>query len=159
MLKYEKMYTVGMIFKGPKSHIHNIARGLLIKDGEVILSQVKDAKWYFLPGGHIEDGETARESLLRELKEEIGEASYKITDFVGVCENIFALDEQTSQHELNLVFKIDVPSSFDVQSKEDDLEFVSVPKDALKDYKILPATLKQGLLEWLDTNVPFFKEI
>ena len=58
-------------FQEPKSHIHLIARGFLTCGEEIILCQTKDAKWFFLPGGHIEDGESARATLLRELREEI----------------------------------------------------------------------------------------
>lgn len=148
-----------MKFQGPKSHIHSIARGLLVRGEEIILCRVRDAKWFFLPGGHIEDGESARATLLRELHEEIGTNDYKITSFVGVCENVFPLEDGVSQHEINIIFKVDVPREVWVNTKEDHIEFVNVAVSDLKDYKILPATLKDGLLEWLKDGKPFLKEI
>ena len=148
-----------MKFQGPKSHIHSIARGLLVRGEEIILCRVRDAKWFFLPGGHIEDGESARATLLRELHEEIGTNDYKITSFVGVCENVFPLEDDVSQHEINIIFKVDVPREVWVNTKEDHIEFVNVAVSDLKDYKILPATLKDGLLEWLKNGKPFLKEI
>ena len=148
-----------MKFQGPKSHIHSIARGLLVRGEEIILCRVRDAKWFFLPGGHIEDGESARATLLRELHEEIGTNDYKITSFVGVCENVFPLEDGVSQHEINIIFKVDVPREVWVNTKEDHIEFVNVAVSDLKDYKILPATLKDGLLEWLKNGKPFLKEI
>jgi len=43
-------------FIGPDSHIHNIARGLLVSGDNVIFCHTLDYdEWYFLPGGHIED--------------------------------------------------------------------------------------------------------
>lgn len=146
-------------YESPKSHIHLIARGLLARGEEVILCRVKDAKWFFLPGGHIEDGESARTALLRELKEEIGEGDYNVTSFVGACENIFSLDEDTLQHEMNIVFKVEVPREVKIGTKEDHIEFVTVAKKDLKDYKILPATLKEGLLSWIGDEKPFLKEV
>ena len=146
-------------FQGPKSHIHSIARGLLVRGEEIILCRVKNEKWFFLPGGHIEDGESARATLLRELREEIGTSDYKITSFVGVCENVFPLEDDVSQHEINIIFKVDVPREVWVNTKEDHIEFVNVAVSDLKDYKILPATLKDGLLEWLKNGKPFLKEI
>lgn len=146
-------------FQGPKFHIHLIARGLLIHGQEIILCRVKNAKWFFLPGGHIEDGESARAALLRELQEEIGNSDYKITSFVGVCENIFPLEDGVLQHEINIIFKVDVPHKLQVNTKEDHIEFVSVVKKSLKDYKILPSALKDGLLRWFENKKPFLKEI
>ncbi|KKQ21741.1 MAG: NUDIX hydrolase [Candidatus Wolfebacteria bacterium GW2011_GWC1_37_10] len=148
-----------MKFQGPKSHIHSIARGLLVSGEEIILCRVRDAKWFFLPGGHIEDGESARATLLRELREEIGTSDYKITSFVGICENIFPLEDNVSQHEINIIFKVDVPQEVQMNNKEDHIEFVNISVNDLKNYKILPAALKDGVLEWLKDGKPFLKEI
>lgn len=146
-------------FQKPKSHIHLIARGFLMRGEEIILCRVKNAEWFFLPGGHIEDGESARATLLRELREEIGNSDYEITSFIGVCENIFSLEENVLQHEINIIFKVEIPHEIKIDAKEDHIEFVSVAKKSLKDYKILPNALKDGLLEWLENKKPFLKEI
>lgn len=148
-----------MKFKAPKSHIHLVARGLLLQGDNIILCRVKDAEWFFLPGGHIEDGESAKVALLRELQEEVGESNYNITSFVGACENIFPLEEGVFQHEMNIVFAVDVSKSIELKTEEDHIEFISVAKNDLKNYKILPISLKNGIIEWLRSHNPFFKEI
>ena len=146
-------------FRGPDSHIHNIARGLLVQSDDIILCRAKDAEWFFLPGGHIEDGESAYTALGRELQEEIEEIDYSISSFVGACENIFPLEENVFQHELNIVFKVDVPEGSDVVSVEDHIEFVKVTSEEFQNVKILPNTLHEGVIAWQNTGVPFFKEL
>lgn len=146
-------------FQKPKSSIHLIVRGLLLQGNNVILCSVKDGKWFFLPGGHIEDGESVKMALMRELREEIGQNNYNITSFVGACENIFPLKQGVFQHEMNIIFAVDVPEDIELKTKEDHIEFISVGKDDLKNYKILPTILKDGIIEWLYSHNPFFKEI
>ena len=47
----------------------------LIQKGEAYLLQdrvKKDWKWYTLPGGHVEKGESIVDAVIREMKEETG---------------------------------------------------------------------------------------
>lgn len=48
------------------------AKGLLIKNDKVLLVKTSYSKWLTLPGGGIKKGETAKEAVIRELKEETG---------------------------------------------------------------------------------------
>ena len=78
------MFTI-MKFQRPKSHIHSIVRGLLVRGEEIILCKVKDAKWLFLPGGHIEEGEESLACIMREAREEAGlETKPDAWTFLGV---------------------------------------------------------------------------
>jgi ADP-ribose pyrophosphatase YjhB (NUDIX family) len=145
-------------FIGSDSHIHNIARGLLVQGDNIILCYtLDDDEWYFLPGGHIEDGESARKALSREIEEELSQANFEISDFIGVCESIFSLDDG-KQHEINIVFTVKLDGSTDIDAAEDHIDFVSVPKDELSDYNVLPESLLEGVLEWGETDDAFFKE-
>ena len=146
-------------FHSPKSSIHVIVRGLLVQAGNIILCRAKGQNWFFLPGGHVENGEAVRVALLRELNEEIGNADYDISSFVGVCENIFFLDDKSQQHELNIIFEVDLPKNTAVISKEEHIEFISVTKEQLLTLKILPMKLKHGLLKWFENEMPFLEEI
>ena len=76
-----------------------------------------------------------------------------------ICENIFPLEDNVSQHEINIIFKVDVPQEVQMNNKEDHIEFVNISVNDLKNYKILPAALKDGVLEWLKDGKPFLKEI
>jgi hypothetical protein len=46
---------------------HHLARGILIKDDKVLLAQARGNANTFLPGGHIEFGESAKDALKREI--------------------------------------------------------------------------------------------
>jgi ADP-ribose pyrophosphatase YjhB (NUDIX family) len=146
-------------FLPSESNIHFIARSLLKQSENLVICHVKGEDWYFLPGGHVENGESAKQTILRELKEEIGENDYKILSFIGICENIFPLDNNTLQQEINIVFLVSVSEDSLISSKEDDLEFISIKKEEFADYNILPERMKNGIREWMEKDVPFFKEL
>lgn len=146
-------------FKPPKSNIHLIARAFLSDGKRIILCRVKGKNWFFLPGGHIENGESAKTALIRELHEEIGEDEYQVSSFLGVCENIFPLEDGALQQEINLVFKVLLPENFEARTKEDDIEFVPFERGEMEDLKILPAALKDGIFEEEKSGKPFFKSI
>ncbi|HEX4921650.1 MAG TPA: NUDIX domain-containing protein, partial [Candidatus Bathyarchaeia archaeon] len=60
------------------------------KEGKILLA--KSHKWfdkYTLPGGHIEVGETMKEALKREVKEEVG-LDVEVGEFLTMQEAIFS---------------------------------------------------------------------
>ncbi len=61
----------------------------------------------YLPGGHIEKGESAVTALLREIREELGIKAHA-GRFLGVVENQF---EQKGRQvdEINLLFELEIP--------------------------------------------------
>lgn len=141
-----------------ESNIHFIARGLLVQGDNVILCRVKNKDWYFLPGGHIESGESSKAALFREIKEE---SSIVVNEalFIGVCETIFLYDEEFSQHEVDFVFQVAIPEGVAIASKEDHLEYVVIKKEDFMDCKIFPEKMKDGICEWIETGISFLKEL
>jgi len=86
------------------SGIENIARGICVVDGKVLLCRGKGLGSTYLPGGHIEFGETGREALVREMKEETGRDA-TAGAFAGVVENSF-LQHGKKHCEINLVYEM-----------------------------------------------------
>ena len=103
-------------------HIETIARGVAVKDGKILLCKAKGGSSTYLPGGHIELGETGREALVREIKEETGLNS-TTGRFLGVVENSF-VQKGKKHSEINLVYELDVESpDGSVSAAEDWIEF------------------------------------
>lgn len=65
--------------------MHKITQNILLfnKEGHILLLKHKAGKW-LLPGGRLNDGENWRDGLKRELQEEAGIKSFKITGVIGV---------------------------------------------------------------------------
>ena len=93
------------------SGIENIARGVCVVDGKVLLCKPKKGGYTYLPGGHIEFGEKGREALVREIKEEMG-LEAEAGDLLGVVESAF--EQHGKPHaEINLIYRLKLipPSS------------------------------------------------
>ena len=108
------------ILRGSRGFVETIARGVAVRDGKVLLCRAKGGQSTYLPGGHIEFGETGREALVREVKEELGTDS-TAGEFLGVVENSF--DQHGKRHcEINLVYRLDLASDA-AESQEDWISF------------------------------------
>ena len=123
------------------SGIENIARGVCVVDGKVLLCRPKGGGYSYLPGGHIEFGEKGREALVREIKEEMG-LDAEAGDLLGVVESQFR--QHGKPHaEINLIFKLTIPSCRPSQAarppaKEDWIEFEWRDLADLGDANLLP---------------------
>ena len=126
-----------------EKHIETIARGVCIKDGKVLLCLPKDRSYSYLPGGHIEFGETGREALVREMKEETG-LDATAGELLGVVESSFV--QKGERHcEINLIYEMKVESKSEVevgqrtvQSLESWICFDWVPCDKIDSANLLP---------------------
>jgi nucleoside triphosphatase len=68
------------------------------KQGKILLT--KSHKWfdkYTLPGGHIEVGETMKEAVIREVKEEVG-LDVEVVEMLLMQEAIFAEEFWKKKH-------------------------------------------------------------
>lgn len=131
-----------------------LSRGVIINNNKLLLANLKDKKWYFLPGGHVEKGETARTALLRELNEETLGSTYKVGKNIGIFENIYRNTEE--HHEYTLVLEVIANTPDEIISKENHLEFNFFDIEEISSLEIRPETLKNDLVEWYNTKKEFF---
>ena len=75
----KKLQLINDDFTGKIEHLRHASRGVVIKDGRVLLSYETKYNKYMIPGGGVEDGESYAECCERELLEETG-IKVKATD-------------------------------------------------------------------------------
>ena len=134
-------------------HIETIARGVCIINGKVLLCLPKDRSYSYLPGGHIEFGETGREALVREMKEETG-LDATAGELLGVVESSFV--QKGEKHcEINLIYKMEVvlPTEIDgnrqltTAALEDWICFDWIDCDKIDSANLLPPEMKKYCLK------------
>ena len=93
--------------------------GVAIHNDSVLLHQAAGEAFWTLPGGRAEHGETAEETIRREMLEEL-ETNIQIDRLLWIVENFFEHDGM-SCHELALFFLIRFPpDSLPLRSQEFD---------------------------------------
>jgi 8-oxo-dGTP diphosphatase len=127
------------------SGIEILARGVCIVDGKVLLCRPKKGGYTYLPGGHVEFGETSREALVREMQEETGLAA-TAGDLLGVVESQF--EQHGKKHcEISLVYRMAIEPAPDaskpVAAREDWIAFEWRPLDELDAANMLPPEMRE----------------
>ncbi|MBI3630996.1 MAG: NUDIX domain-containing protein [Candidatus Sungbacteria bacterium] len=126
--------------------IEIITRAVILHRARILLCRAKGADWYFLPGGHVEFGETLERALARELKEELG-IQAKIGPLLGSIENIYT-KHGIRRHEINFVFRVVIPKTQNLKSQEDHIEFLWHDIPSLAAVHLLPLRLAKAIARW-----------
>ena len=125
--------------------IETIARGVCVQNGKVLLCKAKGGASTYLPGGHIDFGETGRQALVREMEEEMGVAA-TAGALLGVVENQF--QQHGKPHaEINLVYRLSVADGTAAAAREDWIEFEWRDLSDLDAANLLPAEMKRFLVD------------
>lgn len=126
--------------------IETIARGVCVRDGKLLLCRAKGGSTTYLPGGHIEFGETGRQALVREIREELG-VEARAGAFLGAVENSF-IQHGKPHAEINLVYAVEI-SEGELRSQEDWIEFEWCDLGRLDSANLLPSNFRR-LADWPD---------
>ncbi|MCW5768862.1 MAG: NUDIX domain-containing protein [Phycisphaeraceae bacterium] len=137
-------------------HIEFIARGVAIDlrtgSPRVLLCRSRKRGYSYLPGGHVEFGETAAQALAREILEEMG-LPCQVGSLLQVHECAFH-DGKMQRHEVNLLFHVKhlgpagAPLPDPAPSAEPHIAFDWVPLDRVGSIDLRPA--RAGT--WLTTH-------
>ena len=80
-------------------------RGVIIEDGELIVTEFKDKSWAFFVGGRVDFGESLMTALHREMKEEI-DTAVTVEKLLYFHQNVFANSEGREYHEYGYYFLV-----------------------------------------------------
>ncbi|HBN22057.1 MAG TPA: DNA mismatch repair protein MutT [Holosporales bacterium] len=140
-----------------KDKIHVLSRAVILDQEHILLCKTLDLPkaFYFLPGGHIEHGESAKETVLRELHEEAGAQDCTIKRLLGCLEYTFEPGHSSicHNHEYNFIFEVDSPSlkkEFPIPRLEDHIELLWFPLKTLSAIDFRSEPLQNLLPKWLD---------
>jgi ADP-ribose pyrophosphatase YjhB (NUDIX family) len=93
--------------EGPRRFNYRVA-GVAIHDGAVLLHRADGDSFWTLPGGRAEHGESAEETIRREMREEL-DTDADVVRLLWFVENFFP-HEGLRYHEIALYFLIRFPA-------------------------------------------------
>lgn len=131
-----------------KKEIEVLARAVIENKRKFLVCRKLKKRYYFFPGGHLEFGESAKEALIREIKEELG-ITIKRCTFIGGSEHTF-IEEGKKHHEINLAFEVSV-GKISTDSQENHLRFYWIDKNKeLYNISSNPAILLKALKDRIE---------
>ena len=92
----KKISVVNDDYQGHVDICRHACRGIVIKDGKILLCYESNEDKYIIPGGGVEDNETLADCCARELMEETGVRVKPIENYLEIEE--FFLNWQHVQH-------------------------------------------------------------
>jgi len=128
------------------------AAAIVVHAGHALLHRVKGDDFWALPGGRVEPGEQARDTVVREMQEELGE-QVACADLLYVVENFFTFGGQP-HHEIGCYFRVHLPPGSPLRDTSQShagvegskrLEFRWFPTGALQTLEVRPSFLREAL--------------
>jgi 8-oxo-dGTP pyrophosphatase MutT (NUDIX family) len=129
--------------------IEVIARVLVVKEGRVLTCKAVQDGHYFLPGGHVEFGESASAAIVREMREEAAVTAVNLTP-IGLFENTFGAGEEL-HHEINVLYAGAVEEE-QVISVEPHIAFEWVPVAEFGNIPFLPEAFRAELIRFFSAE-------
>lgn len=89
MNEFETINQYAETYSGPPERVRVAGRGIVVRDGKILLSHELNTGVYMSPGGGLEEGESLEECCARELMEETGYEVKPLFQFLRINEFSF----------------------------------------------------------------------
>lgn len=125
---------------------HLLGRAVIEIEGQFLLARALNGANTFLPGGHVEIGESIPDAIIREIQEECGQRAV-IGDYCGAVEHFWS-DQVHDHFEVNHLFHVslpDLPVPNKLVSREPHLEFIWAAPSQFTDLNLQPWPLIRHL--------------
>ena len=130
------------------------AAAIALRNGRVLVQNLTGIATTFLPGGRIEQNESSVDTLVREIKEELGQ-TVEVGRLAFVVEAFYPEKSQLF-HEVGMYFEVTVPDSFPYHdtdichrcyegSVEMEYRWVPATPEALAAHTFYPEPLRERL--------------
>ena len=125
-----------------KPVIELIVRLVIRKGDRILLCKSNVSGHYYLPGGHVEFGDSLTDTIYKEMKEELGAERNQISGiaYKDFLEQVF-IDGEKKRHELNMIFSAEVSDDLKAESKEGHIGFEWVPFAEIGNINLLPKAI------------------
>lgn len=135
-------------------YFHHVTRGIIIKENKILISEAEGfPNDFFLPGGHVEFGESAKDALKREFMEELG-IPCRIDSFLGIVESKWS-SQDTINCEVNQLFLISsdhLHTDSNPLSKETHLRFLWLDVNNSELMKLQPHPIGHLIQQFVNGN-------
>ena len=129
---------------GNNKIFHILARGIIIDNDSILVARLKNGNSTFLPGGHLEFNENLKQTLERELFEEIG-IKGNINEYIGCLEAKW-MENNIYNQEINHIFIVNgVNKNINIKSMENHLEiyWLKICDDEMEKENLLPYSMRE----------------
>lgn len=139
-------------FRTGRYRFHYRAAAIVVDDGHLLLHRLQGDTFWALPGGRVEEGEAAADTIGREFMEELG-LKVSVSTLATTGENFFEHEDEP-HHEVALYFNASIGAECPLSDKSrihmgtegnKRLEFRWIRLADLAGTEMRPAALKHAL--------------
>lgn len=128
-------------------NIELIARAIITRGDTILLCKNNIRGHFYLPGGHVEFGDSLLDTIYKELYEETGLMKDQISSvtYKNFLENVYG-EDASKHHELNMIFIVTIDDSIEIISQEPDISFSWISLSDISTVTLLPKGIEKIII-------------